>query len=208
MTKICIDWPVAYTDLGDLYGDITFALGPLYRQNQVYREALHSLKDKEREILLDNGAWEFGETMNINDYIQLIRDLQPTYAVIPDVMMDMNKTIRTASKFLDNIKKQNLEAAEDLKKLSEKELQEVKKDAEKVLTSLEAELKSLQKSIETNKQKKVVVDETKIVNAVLSRIEKPRDGKDADGRDVASGVYVYRMESGVAAVGRKLVLIR
>src|SRR3972149_4446945 len=82
MVKLCIDWPTAYTYVE--LGDITFALAQLYIDNREYRDILRKLQERGREIMLDNGAWEFGTTMAPKCYVKVIKDLKPTYAVVPD----------------------------------------------------------------------------------------------------------------------------
>src|SRR3972149_2021707 len=103
MVKLCIDWPTAYTYVE--LGDITFALAQLYIDNREYRDTLHKLRDRGREIMLDNGAWEFGTTMEPKKYIQVINGLKPQYAVVPDVMKDSEMTLEVATDFFNRWEK-------------------------------------------------------------------------------------------------------
>ena len=83
--KLVIDYPIEYTGLP--FGDVTFILAPLL-DNTKYVEELKAMKSVGRPTMFDNGAWEFGETMDINDYLNLIKQWNPEYAVIPDIMYD------------------------------------------------------------------------------------------------------------------------
>jgi len=104
-TKLVIDYPIKYVHL--LQGDITFALAQLYKKEPVYRDILLHLKNTGREIMLDNGAWEFGKSMNVVDYIHICEELQPTYAVVPDVMKKKKQTEKVALSFLEKWNWQN-----------------------------------------------------------------------------------------------------
>jgi len=99
MTKLCIDYPMKYTHL--LQGDITFGLAQMFDKFPHYEKQLIRLKEEGREIMLDNGAWEFGTSMNVRDYIEIIEILEPTYAVIPDTMKDAEKSRAQTLEFFD-----------------------------------------------------------------------------------------------------------
>ena len=106
MTKLCIDWPMSFTQLGERYGDITFALAQLYLdEKRFYRDTLKDLRKNGKEIMLDNGAWEFGKTMDPKRYLKVIKDLQPTYAVIPDVFREREATFQAATEFFKGFSK-------------------------------------------------------------------------------------------------------
>ena len=103
MTKLCIDWPIAYTPMGLVYGDITFALAALYNnKHKTYKEDLRTLILKGKEVMLDNGAWEFGKSIDVERYIEIIIDLQPTYAVVPDVLKDRKGTQKVVREFFSS----------------------------------------------------------------------------------------------------------
>ena len=69
--KLAIDLPVKYSDLD--IGDITFCLAPLLnRQDDTgrkYMAAMDNLQKNGRQIMLDNGAWEFGASMDSQEYM-------------------------------------------------------------------------------------------------------------------------------------------
>ncbi len=101
MVLVCLDWPMGYTQLGDKYGDITFALAPLFnRKNKYYKETLKNLN---APIMLDNGAWESkGSSIDVERYIEIILELKPTYCVIPDVYEDRKATEKIVTKFFSS----------------------------------------------------------------------------------------------------------
>ena len=103
--KLAIDLPVKYSDLD--IGDITFCLAPLLnRQDDTgrkYMAAMANLQKNGRQIMLDNGAWEFGASMDSQEYMDIISILEPTWAVIPDVMGSVNKSISLARDFIPDL---------------------------------------------------------------------------------------------------------
>ena len=97
--KLVLDYPVKYTEY--LYGDITFVLAHLYRDNLVYKGKINQLKKASRPLMLDNGAWEFGKSMNPKLYLSIINILNPDYAVIPDVFKNKGQTEKLTLEFLE-----------------------------------------------------------------------------------------------------------
>ena len=105
--NLAIDLPVKYSDLD--IGDITFCLAPLLnRQDDTgrkYMAAMDNLQKNGRQIMLDNGAWEFGASMDSQEYMDIISILEPTWAVIPDVMGSVNKRIKAADELWEGANK-------------------------------------------------------------------------------------------------------
>ena len=83
------------------YGDITFALAPLFSQFPHYEKKLIRARESGREIMLDNGAWEFGRSINITEYLEILQLLEPTYAVIPDAIKNKELTKKLTLEFFD-----------------------------------------------------------------------------------------------------------
>ena len=58
----------------------------------------------ERMMILDNSAYEFyvkGEELDLDEYIQVIRDLKPDYYILPDVLMDIKGTLNGVRDFME-----------------------------------------------------------------------------------------------------------
>ena len=77
----------------------------LVRDNASYREWAYEQRrlHPERTMILDNSAYEFfvkGETLNLDEYADLVRDLHPDYFILPDVLQDRKKTIAGITEFL------------------------------------------------------------------------------------------------------------
>jgi hypothetical protein len=58
-------------------------------------------RERGHEIILDNGAYEFGEPMKMSDYFSLIEDLKPQIVVSPDSWKNTNVTIDLVKEFSD-----------------------------------------------------------------------------------------------------------
>ena len=102
MYELALDLPVKYIDYQ--VGDITFALAPLCndRPKQIdYTNKLIALKKQGRKILMDNGAYELGKSVPIEEYMETIIKVQPDFAVLPDVMKDGFRTCKLVQEFCE-----------------------------------------------------------------------------------------------------------
>ena len=103
--KLAVDYPIKYSDVD--IGDITFCLAPFFKPGvgggEIYQRNMFDLQKNGRQIMLDNGAWEFGESMDSQEYLDIIDILEPTWAVIPDAMRDPKKTISLARDFIPDL---------------------------------------------------------------------------------------------------------
>lgn len=65
-------------------------------------------------LILDNGAYEFGEAMPDDEYWMFIGQMKPKIVVVPDVWQDGDKTISRAENFLDEMEAKQLEGEFEL----------------------------------------------------------------------------------------------
>ena len=84
--------------------DFDLVLFHLYISEPEYRSYFDSLRERhpERTMILDNSAYEFfvkGEELDLDLYEQAIIDLNPDYYILPDTLMDKDKTIEGVLKF-------------------------------------------------------------------------------------------------------------
>ena len=85
--------------------DIDFVLFHLYKTNPDYRKYYNEIRisNPDRIMILDNSAYEFyikGETLDLSEFHDAIEKLNPTYYILPDVLMDKNKTLTYVKNFL------------------------------------------------------------------------------------------------------------
>jgi len=52
------------------------------------------------EVILDNGAYEFGSPMEMDEYFKVIEELRPQIVVAPDAWKDSKKTIAVHDEFV------------------------------------------------------------------------------------------------------------
>lgn len=89
--------------------DYDFVLFHLLRDNKEYREYYFNIKRNhpERLMILDNSAYEFfvkGEELNLDEFVKWINWLMPDYYILPDYLMDREKTINSIIEFMDKYK--------------------------------------------------------------------------------------------------------
>lgn len=70
--------------------DYDFVIASMYLDDAAYRN--YYLSHQRAGVILDNGAFETGESIPVSDYIRVIDELRPAIIVLPDVRQDCNKT--------------------------------------------------------------------------------------------------------------------
>lgn len=86
-----------------------FVLYHLYISNERYREYYLNQRREHpnRLMILDNSAYEFfvkGEVLNKELYVDVINELKPNIYILPDSLMDFEKTIHDTKDFLDRFR--------------------------------------------------------------------------------------------------------
>lgn len=77
-----------------LPSDYHMALAHLVRDNEVYRDFYTTAaRFTDHEVILDNGAAEFGSAMHFDALLPIVREVQPTVWVMPDVVKNMIATL-------------------------------------------------------------------------------------------------------------------
>ena len=104
--KINSELPNCMLDLNNQLNEYDFVLFHLYESNIQYREYYLSQRRlyPNRLMIFDNSAYEYyvkGETLDLHLYYEAICELCPDYYILPDVLMDKEKTIRGVEDFLN-----------------------------------------------------------------------------------------------------------
>ena len=89
--------------------DYDFVLFHLYKSEPEYKQYFNRMREEhpERVMIFDNSAYEFyvkGETLDLNEYEQAIIELNPDYYILPDVLMDKEKTLNNTREFIQSHK--------------------------------------------------------------------------------------------------------
>lgn len=84
--------------------DFDFVLFHLYISDPTYKKYFLDMRKNhpERVMIFDNSAYEFfvkGETLDLNKYEKSIIELNPDYYILPDVLMNKEKTITNTLEF-------------------------------------------------------------------------------------------------------------
>ena len=76
------------------YNDYDYALVHLFEtQPDYYNFFKHSIS-LDREVLLDNSIFELGESFDSDKFAEYVKELKPTYYIVPDVLEDGYQTIQ------------------------------------------------------------------------------------------------------------------
>lgn len=103
MIKISHEFPNIYYQNGFAreHTDYDYILVHRYLENEEYREYAKNSVKENRIIYLDNSLIELNKNQNFSgeNYADAIKDLQPTYYVLPDVFNDYYKNIDSQIEF-------------------------------------------------------------------------------------------------------------
>ena len=101
MIKINSELPMCLLSENKRLNEYDFVLFHLYNSNPDYRIYY---KNMSRFCILDNSAYEFyikGKELDMDLYKEAINDLMPDLYILPDVLMDKDKTLELSKRFLD-----------------------------------------------------------------------------------------------------------
>ncbi|MHA1833412.1 MAG: hypothetical protein ACTSV7_05425 [Candidatus Baldrarchaeia archaeon] len=96
--KCSVELPIENLNLSDQF-DYDFVIASTYVEHLEYREWYQAAT--ERFMILDNGAFETGEAMADDRYIDLAKKLMPNVLVIPDVYKKPKETLDRFSAFMN-----------------------------------------------------------------------------------------------------------
>lgn len=102
----CCELPKCMLEYEDTLNDYDFVLYHQYLKDETYRNNyLNKRKTHpDRMMILDNSAYEFfvsGEKFIEEDFIRVIKELKPTYYIVPDVLMDYQKTFENFMRWIE-----------------------------------------------------------------------------------------------------------
>jgi hypothetical protein len=102
LPKMAFEVPKKNLAFGRQYADYLFVLAHLMHI-QEYRSEVYSCQDAGMDIYLDNSAFELKESVNLDSYIGLILELNPTVVIVPDAIGDLVKTLKLARQFYEGV---------------------------------------------------------------------------------------------------------
>jgi len=92
--------PISFLNQSRSYNDYDYALVHLFETHPEYYSFFKSSLLQGREVLLDNSIFELKESFNPDKYAEYVRELKPTYFIVPDVLEDGPATMSSYSSFM------------------------------------------------------------------------------------------------------------
>lgn len=107
MIKINCELPYCMFNENLSLNEYDFVLFHLYSTDEEYKEYYKKVREEhpDRVMIFDNSAYEFfvqGKKLVKKHYLEAINDLKPDYYILPDTLMNMEKTLKDSKSFLKN----------------------------------------------------------------------------------------------------------
>ena len=77
--------------------DYDYALVHLFEQDEIYLNQFKEAVRKGREVILDNSIFELEEAFDADKFAYWVKELRPTWYIIPDALEDAEKTMQQAA---------------------------------------------------------------------------------------------------------------
>ncbi len=103
--KLAIIPPTEHLELGDV-GDIYFALAQFAFDNEDYVEYFRTKTDEGRYVILDNGSFELGHSVDPTRLLEIAEAMNATEIVAPDTQWDPEKTLHDSRVFAEQFREQ------------------------------------------------------------------------------------------------------
>lgn len=99
--KLAIIAPTNLLDSCARLSSYHLVLAHEYLNNEEYRNFYNERSDFGDEIILDNGAFENGESLLASALLEIAKELKPTTVIMPDFRFDMVSTIKATQMAVD-----------------------------------------------------------------------------------------------------------
>lgn len=100
--KIAHEAPLSIFDKVQELTDYDYFLVHLFEENENYLKKAHECVAKGRETILDNSIFELGTSWDPDRFAYWVKEMKPTYYIVPDVLDDCDATIASFDRFMDN----------------------------------------------------------------------------------------------------------
>ena len=105
MIKINCELPAMLLEQNNVLNDIDFVLFHLFDKYPLYRSYFTINSNlNSRTVIFDNSAYEYfvkGEELDLDNFAETIKVINPTYYILPDKLMDCRSTIEMVDKFIN-----------------------------------------------------------------------------------------------------------
>lgn len=100
--KIAHEAPYALMPEVQRLTDYDYALVHLFEKSEWYYDYFVAALAKGREVILDNSIFELGTAFDAVKFNYYVHKLKPTWYIIPDVLEDMEGTVESLHKYLND----------------------------------------------------------------------------------------------------------
>jgi hypothetical protein len=108
MIQISHEIPKQLFPYHDLISDYPYVLGHLLNQDSEYAEFYKEKLKTAPYSILDNSAFELGQSIPLEELYELGEVYRPTHLVLPDKVNDYTQTMSNAIKYLDEFRSDNV----------------------------------------------------------------------------------------------------
>ena len=98
--RIAHEAPLCIFDQVTDLTDYQYCLVHLMDESSEYRDKFVNLCKKKYEVILDNSIFELGTAFKGEDYFKWVKELKPSWYIIPDVLEDCEGTIQQAEEWI------------------------------------------------------------------------------------------------------------
>ena len=92
--------PISLLKYSQNFNDYDYCLLHLTYEYPEYKEYYINAIKKGRKVLLDNSLFELGDALSNEELAQGVKDLNPTWYIIPDCLNDADETIKRFDSFI------------------------------------------------------------------------------------------------------------
>lgn len=108
MIKISHEIPKQLFPVHDLISDYPYVLGHLLNVDRGYTEFYKEKLKTAPYSILDNSAFELGQSIPMEELYELGEEFRPTHLVLPDKVNDYKQTMENAVKYLGKFRSDNV----------------------------------------------------------------------------------------------------
>ena len=102
MIKIAHESPKSIFDEVQYLTDYDYALVHLFEDDPIYLEQFKKAIASGREVILDNSIFELEEAFDAHKFAYWVKEIKPTWYIIPDALEDAHKTMQQAANWTKN----------------------------------------------------------------------------------------------------------
>lgn len=92
--------PITILQDSKSYNDYDYALVHLFTSHPNYYEFFKQSLLEGRQVLLDNSIFELGKAFDADQYAKYVKELTPSFYIVPDVLEDGYATVKSFSDFV------------------------------------------------------------------------------------------------------------